>query len=135
MAHSSLDDLGKLILRLALGILMLFHGVAKLRWGVDSIETMMTVRGLPAMLAWGVYLGEVLAPVLVILVIYSRLGGLLIFLNMVVAIFLLHFDAFLRLYNVGWRLELQAMYLCAVLAVAMIVVGRYSLGGSGGRGN
>jgi putative oxidoreductase len=135
MAHSSLDDLGKLILRLALGILMLFHGVAKLRWGVDAIETMMTVRGLPAMLAWGVYLGEVLAPVLVILGIYSRLGGLLIFLNMVVAIVLVHMGHFLQLSNGGWRLELQAMYLCAALAVALLGAGRYSLGGSGGRWN
>ena len=59
-------DLGKLVLRVALGALILLHGIAKLRGGIDFVTHSVTAAGLPAWLAYGVYLGEVLAPLLVI---------------------------------------------------------------------
>lgn len=130
MSQNSLDDLAKLLLRLVLGILILFHGWAKLRHGIGGIEAMLAVRGLPAFLAWGVYLGEVLAPLLLILGVYTRLGAALILVNMLVALFLAHsghFSAFTS--SGGWRLELQAMFLVAALAVLMLGAGRHALGG------
>ncbi|NYT81346.1 DoxX family protein [Alcaligenaceae bacterium] len=135
MSPSTLDDLGKLILRVTLGVLILLHGIAKLQHGVGPIESMMAARGLPAFLAWAVYLGEVLAPALVILGLYARLGGLLIAVNMVVAIVLVHSGQLLQMANGGWRLELQGMYLSAALAVALFGAGRFSLGGRGGQWN
>ena len=41
------SDLGRLVLRLALGILVLMHGIAKLRGGVGPIEGMLEGAGLP----------------------------------------------------------------------------------------
>src|SRR4051794_20752491 len=76
------EDSGKLLLRLTLGVLLLFHGVAKLIHGIGFVHTMMSAHGLPDALAYGVYLGEVLGPVLVILGWYSRVGALLIVANM-----------------------------------------------------
>ena len=35
--HNTLDDIGKLVLRLALGILILLHGIAKLMNGIAPI--------------------------------------------------------------------------------------------------
>ena len=58
------DDTGKLVLRVALGILILLHGIAKVGKGVDGIGGMLASHGLPAILAYGVYIGEILAPVL-----------------------------------------------------------------------
>src|SRR5690606_35879675 len=112
MSPSTFDDLGKLVLRLALGILLLLHGVAKLLNGIGPIEGMLVARGMPAFFAWAVYLGEVAAPLLLIFGLYTRLGGLLVLLNMVVAVLLVHTGHFFELGNSGgWRLELQALYL------------------------
>lgn len=130
MSQNTLDDLAKLLLRLTLGILILLHGWAKIKHGVGGIEAMLAVRGLPAFLAWGVYLGEVLAPLLLILGVYTRLGAALVTLNMVVALALAHSGHFSMFTSSGgWRLELQAMFLVASLAVLMLGSGRYALGG------
>jgi putative oxidoreductase len=42
------DDTGKLVLRVALGILILLHGIAKVGKGVDGIGGMLASHGLPA---------------------------------------------------------------------------------------
>lgn len=133
MSNLNFDDAGKLVLRLTLGILILLHGIAKLTGGIGGIEGMLVARGLPAFFAWGAYLGEVLAPLLVILGVYTRIGGLLIAANMVVAVLLAHTSHFWDLTNSGgWSLELQAMFLFGGLAVALLGAGRFSVGGRGG---
>ncbi len=66
------DDTGKLVLRLALGILILLHGVAKIGAGVSGVGGMLASHGLPSALAYLVYVGEIVAPVLVIVGIYTR---------------------------------------------------------------
>lgn len=130
MSQSSLDDLAKLLLRATLGILILLHGWAKLRHGIGGIEAMLAAQGLPAFLAWGVYVGEVLAPLLLILGVYARLGAALVALNMLVAVALAHSGHLAQFTsNGGWRLELQAMFLVAAIAVMMLGAGRYALGG------
>ncbi len=58
------DDAGKLVLRLSVGVLMLLHGIHKLLHGVDGIGGMLAGMGLPTVLAYGVYLGEVVGPLL-----------------------------------------------------------------------
>ncbi|AJC15559.1 DoxX family protein [Pandoraea sputorum] len=131
--QSTRDDLGKLILRLTLGILLLFHGVSKVINGVGFIEGMITSHGLPAFLAYGAYLGEVLAPVLLILGVLTRLGGLLVVGNMLVALSLVHLSQLGDLSKTGgWALELQGFYLFMGLCVILFGAGRYSV--SGGRG-
>ncbi|NGM88644.1 DoxX family protein [Parapusillimonas sp. SGNA-6] len=136
MSATTTDDLGKLILRLTIGILILFHGAAKLMNGVGGIEGMVVARGLPAFFAWGVYIGEVLAPLLLILGVYTRLGAWLIAINMVVAVVLAHSTHLLLLSGSGgWRLELQALFLFGSVAVALFGAGRYSIGGKGGKWN
>lgn len=130
------DDTGKLILRLALGILILLHGLSKLSSGVGGIAGMLNSHGMPGFLAYFVYVGEVLAPLLLIIGICARLGGLLVAINMVVAILLAHSGQVGSLTNTGgWALELQGMYLFGALAVAFMGAGRFSLAGSGGRWN
>ena len=136
MSQSTVDDLAKLLLRIALGVLIFLHGWAKLKNGVGGIEAMLAVRGLPAFLAWGVYIGEVLAPLLLILGFYTRMAASLIAVNMLVALFLAHSAHFAMLtQSGGWRLELQAMFLVAALALTLLGAGRYALGGRNGRWN
>ena len=69
MGLSSLDaNTGKLIVRLSVGCLMLFHGVAKIMHpgSLDFISGMLASNNLPGVLAYGVYIGEVIAPLMVI---------------------------------------------------------------------
>jgi len=130
------DDTGKLILRLTLGILILLHGLSKLTGGVGGISGMLSSHGLPGFLAYGVYVGEIIAPVLLIIGVYTRLGGLIIAINMVVAILLAHSGSIASMTNNGgWALELQGMFLFTGLAIAFMGAGRFSLAGNGGRWN
>ncbi|NYE26622.1 DoxX family protein [Pigmentiphaga litoralis] len=130
------DDLGKLILRLTLGILILLHGINKVFNGVGGAEGMLASHGLPAFVAYGAYVGEVLAPILLILGIYARVGGVLVVINMLFALFLAHMGQFGTITKTGgWALELQAFFLFTGLAIAFLGAGRYSIGGKTGKFN
>jgi putative oxidoreductase len=122
------EDMGKLVLRLTLGILLIMHGVAKILGGVGGISGMVQSVGLPGYFAYGVYIGEVLAPLLVILGLYARIGALIIVANMLAALYLAHLgDLFLLGQGGGWKLELQGFFLFTALAVALIGPGRFSV--------
>jgi putative oxidoreductase len=122
------DDVGKLLLRLTVGVLVLLHGLAKVTGGVGGIPNMLAGVGLPAALAYGVYIGEVLAPLLVLIGFYSRIAALVIVVNMLFAIGLVHMDDIFRFTNTGgWALELQACFLLMALAIALIGPGRYAV--------
>src|SRR5512135_1209131 len=89
-AGASSDDIGKLVVRLTVGVMLLFHGYAKLTGNFGFVEGVVAKGGLPHFVAYLVFLGEVVGPVLVILGLWSRIGGLLIVINMLFAIFLVH---------------------------------------------
>lgn len=131
------DDYGKLLLRVSLGVLILFHGAGKVMGGLPAgIVAQVTSHGWPAWFAYGVYIGEVLAPALIILGVVTRLGGLVIAFNMLVAVYLMHLPQLGELSNTGgWRLALQGMYFSSALCVALLGAGRFSLGGARGRFN
>jgi len=122
------ESAGKLILRLTLGGLILLHGVAKLMGGVSGLSGMVTGAGLPAFFTYGVYVGEVIAPILVLVGWYSRIGAALIAINMLFAIGLAHRGELLALgQSGGWALELQGMFLFTAVALALIGPGRFSI--------
>jgi putative oxidoreductase len=130
------DDLGKLVLRATLAILILFHGVSKLITGVEPIMGMLTKAGLPAGLAFLVYVGEVIAPLMILFGIWARLGAVIVATNMIVAVALAHGAQFFTMGKTGgWALELQGFYFFTALAVALLGAGRYSMGGISGRWN
>jgi uncharacterized membrane protein YphA (DoxX/SURF4 family) len=121
-------DAGKLLLRLSVGILVLLHGIAKVTGGADGIVGMVEKAGLPGSFGYAVYIGEVIAPLAMILGVWTRLAALIVALNMVVAILLAHSgELFTLTRSGGWALELQGMFLFTALAVALIGPGRYAL--------
>jgi len=130
------EDFGKLILRVTLSALILFHGLSKVIGGVGFITGMVAKAGLPPAVGYLVYVGEVIAPLLVLFGVWARVGALVIAINMVVAILLVHTSQFFTIgKSGGWALELQGMYLVSALAVALLGAGRYSVAGSSGRWN
>lgn len=121
-------DLGKLIIRITLGALLLFHGISKLINGIGFIEGELASHGLPTFLAYGVYIGEVVAPLMVLLGYQTRIGALLIVFNMLVAIALVHSHQLMALKsNGGWSLELQGFFLLSALAVIFLGPGKYKM--------
>ena len=133
---NDLADLGRLVLRFALGGLMLLHGLAKIIAGPAAIMGMVAKSGLPPALGYLVYVGEVLAPLLLILGIWTRPAALVVAINMIVAVLLVHagqFGDFGK--SGGWALELQGFYFFTAVAVALLGAGKYSVGGARGRLN
>ena len=123
-------DAALLILRVVLGLLILLHGVSKLPPPPEFLITALSERGLPSVLAYSVYLGEIVGPILIIVGIWTRLGALLIVANMIVAILVAHLgDLFAINKQGGYELELQAMYLFSAVALTLTGAGRYSVGG------
>ncbi len=121
-------DAGKLLLRITLGVLMLLHGIAKMRTGIDPIIDAVATAGLPPVLAYGVFVGEVLAPLLLIAGVWTRTAALVIAVNMVFAIALMHSaDLATLTKSGGWAIELQALYLALALGIALIGPGRYAV--------
>ena len=130
------DDAGKPLLRLTIGILLLMHGLFKLANGIESITALVLAQGWPAWIAFGVFIGEIIAPSLLIIGVLTRAGALVIVFNMGLAIYLAHAPQILSLTKTGgWALELQGLFLMGALVVALLGAGRFSLGGSHGRMN
>ena len=128
MNAATQSDLGKLVLRLALGILILLHGIAKLKGGTAGIVGMVEGAGLPGVLGYAVLIGEVLAPLMVIAGFHARIGAALIAINMIVAVALAHMGELASLgQSGGWALELQGMFLFTAIALVFLGPGRWSV--------
>jgi len=123
-----MEDFGKLLLRLTTAGLILFHGVSKVIHGVAFMEPALARLHLPAFVAYGVFAGEVAAPLLMIAGAWTRLAAVVVMINMVAAFVLEANRNLLVIEPTGaWGLEAEAFYFLTALVVALIGCGRYSL--------
>jgi len=123
-------DAGLLLLRLALAVIVLFHGVFKVTHGVGWISDMLASRGLPGFVAYGVYAAEIVAPILLIVGAFTRLAALTIAFDMLMAIVLAQHKWLLTVNaGGGWGIEIEAMILFDALVLALTGGGRYALMG------
>jgi putative oxidoreductase len=121
-------DSGLLILRLTLGVLMLFHGVAKITKGIEGIEDRLVEIGLPAFIALGVYVGEILAPVMMIIGYRTRIAAIIYAVNCLVALLLVHPDSIFALNKFGgWDAELLGLYIFGSVVLIFTGSGKYAL--------
>jgi len=108
------------LLRVTLAVLILFHGWAKITKGVGGVEALAVKAGLPGWVAYGVYLGEVVAPLLMLVGLWVVPAALTIAISMLFALALAHTGQLLSLASSGgWALELQAFFLVTAIVVAM----------------
>jgi putative oxidoreductase len=101
-------------LAVGLAVLLLFHGVDKIVNGVGDIQNMLEKLSIPyaKYLAHGVYIGEVIAPLLLIFNHYIRIALALIIVNMISAIFFTHRTTLFTVNNHGaWSIEVPLLYL------------------------
>ena len=125
------EDFGKFLLRLAVGGLMLFHGLHKLFAGIDGISGMLIAKGLPGFIAYGVLVGEVIAPCLIILGILPRPAALVLAFTMIVAWLMVGMNETWALDKTGaWAIESLVYFFIGALAVAFLGAGRFSVAGN-----
>ncbi|MBR9860514.1 DoxX family protein [bacterium] len=121
-------DIASLILRLSLGGMMLLHGISKLTNGIGGIEKKFDSVGLPSFLAYAVFIGEVIAPIMMIIGYRTRLAAILYAFTMVVAVWLAHAEDVFALSKGGaWAIELQALFFFGAVVLALKGGGKYAL--------
>ena len=119
------EDIGKLILRVSIAGLMLFHGFFKLFNGIDGIKFLVTQAGLPEFIAYGVYLGEIVFPILIIVGLFTRISSFFFALTMVFAIFLAHSNDLFSLGKTGGPvIELALIYLLLLFQLCLLERGK-----------
>lgn len=128
MAKELNSDLGKLLLRVSIGGLMVFHGISKLYHGHDFIKGMLTSKNLPEYLWLGVPLGEVFAPICILLGVFTRISSLLVVFTMLMTFYLVHgMEGFSLSQTGGLKVELNLFYLLTSLALFFLGSGKYSV--------
>lgn len=124
-------NIGLLIFRLNMGVWMLFHGVHKVFNGVDHIKGMLAGMGLPTFLAYGVHLGETIAPILLIIGFRTKLAALAFTIVMLVAFALAHVQTFFAFGNSGaWAHETIALFIMGALGLVFTGGGKYAVSSS-----
>lgn len=129
-ARSSQMDLALLMLRVVFAVLFLLHGIHKLQHGVGWMEGLLQGHGLPGFLRYGVFVGEVLAPVLVIVGLFTRPAAALMAITMIFALWLVHFpnDFVIGEQGGGLQIELQLLFLFLGVFFSLVGAGRLSIG-------
>lgn len=107
---------------------MLFYGIHKLQNGIDFIQSRLTDFGLPEFIGYGVYVGEIIAPVLIIIGFRTRIAAIVFAVNCLSAILLVQTD---QVYSLnpsgGWALELLFIYFSVSTALAFSGGGKLSI--------
>jgi putative oxidoreductase len=120
-------DIAKLLLRVSLGVLILFHGIHKVIHGIGGVKSMVVSAGLPEFMAYGVYAGELIAPIFIILGLYARVAATVLFFNMFVAIYLAYgFSLTLSKFG-GLSWETPLLYLIMSVLVIFLGSGKYAV--------
>jgi putative oxidoreductase len=126
------DATGKLIVRITIAGLMLVHGIHKIQSGVEWMIPMLQAKGAPEIMRYGVFVGEIVAPVFILIGFWTRTAAFVLFGNLVVALWLAHNPAQFGQLNPetgGWALELQAWYVFTAIAIFFRGAGKYSIDG------
>ncbi|PIJ49520.1 hypothetical protein BL250_11945 [Erwinia sp. OLTSP20] len=120
-------DLAKLILRLSVGILLLLHGLHKIQHGIGWIEHLLRAHGLPSFIAYGVYFGEVVAPIMAIIGFLTRPAGFIIALNLTIAVLLVGNGHWTHRTATGaWALESEMFIFTGGLLIMLLGAGKYT---------
>jgi putative oxidoreductase len=121
------DDTGKLVLRLTIGGLLIMHGLPKIRDN-SFVQNLVVDAGLPAFVSYGVFVGEIVAPVLLIIGLFTRTAALLVVTDMLFALWLVHSPDFGTIAPTGaWAIETPLMFLLGAATIAMIGPGKFAV--------
>ena len=120
-------DIAKLLLRVSLGVLILFHGIHKVIYGISGVKSILVSAGVSEFLAYGVYVGELIAPIFIILGLYARVAAAILTVNMLSAIYLAYGFSFTLTKFGGLSWETPLLYLIMSVLVILLGSGRYAV--------
>lgn len=122
------NDIGLLIIRITFSTLLLFHGWHKVLHGLESsITRLEDFTFLPGVFAYFIYIAEILAPLLIILGLYTRLAALSIFATMTIVIYIVTAPG-VTISSFGVpSFETQAFYWLFSAALVCTGAGRYRI--------
>jgi len=120
-------DIAKLLLRVSLGVLILFHGIHKVIYGISGVKSMLVSAGVSEFVAYGVYVGELIAPIFIILGLYARVAATVLAVNMFSAIYLAYGFSFALTKFGGLSWETSLLYLIMSVLVILLGSGRYAV--------
>jgi putative oxidoreductase len=123
---------GLAILRIVLGIAMLFHGWSKLSGGVDNVAGFFGGQlGIPApqLMAWVVTIVELVGGILLVVGFLTQIVGILIALDMLGAILFAYLLRGVPIINEGGAIswEKEAVFAAAALCIALAGPGAWSV--------
>ena len=122
------NDTGILIIRIAVGVLLPFHGYSKLISRIDWMAPMLNEFGIPPFVGYGVYIGEIIAPICLLIGFRTRIAGLIVAIDLFMAIFLvLREKVFTLNAGGGWTIELEILFLLSGLALFFTGGGKHSV--------
>ncbi|MCF6136618.1 DoxX family protein [Pseudalkalibacillus berkeleyi] len=81
------NEIGALVLRIALGIIFFVHGLSKFQGGIENVAGWFSSIGLPGFLAYAVAIVELVGGIALILGLGTRVVSAMLGIIMLVAIF------------------------------------------------
>jgi putative oxidoreductase len=121
---NSLQPLGLLVLRVALGLIFFFHGYPKLAHSGAGMQGFFVQHGLPGYFVYIAGIVEVFGAILLVLGLFTRAAALLLAIEMGVAIWKVHSGGgYLAVHNYEFPLALLA----GSFALATVGAGLVSL--------
>ena len=128
MTSATKEDIGKLVLRVTSAGLLFLHGSHSAIHGIDHVKKMVAAAGIPESVAYLNLVGEVVAPLMIMIGYKTRLAALVMAFNMLASIVIAHRDiAFARNDFGGWMIELNVFFLFTAVAIFFLGAGRFSL--------
>jgi len=122
------EDVAKLLLRISVGVMILFHGFNKVISGISGVRYLTTNAGLPEFFAYGVFIGELVFPVLIILGLYARVASIGVAFTMLMAIFLAYGSSLFELGKHGAPVfELPFLYFIMSIVIFLQGSGKYAV--------
>ncbi|WP_116769691.1 DoxX family protein [Maribacter litoralis] len=121
-------NLGIFILRLTIPFTMLIYGINKVIEGTGFIGSLLEQYGLPKMMANAVFIGEIVAPLMLMIGFRARLAGLIFSFNCLLAIVMAQTQNIFKLNEFGgWSLDLLFIYLITGIVFFVSGAGKYAL--------
>lgn len=122
------QNIGLLILRISIAFTMLIYGITKFINGIDFIKDLLVQYKLPSFLGYGIYIGEILAPILIIIGFRTKLAGLVFAINCLVAILMVQLPNLLKLNEFGgWAIGPIFIYMMFGVALYFTGAGKYAV--------
>jgi putative oxidoreductase len=122
------QHIGLLIIRIGISFTMLIYGITKLIYGIDFINDVFTQHGLPSFFGYGIFIGEIIAPILIILGFRTKLAGLVFAINCLAAILMVQLPNLLKLNEFGgWAIGPIFIYMIFGVALIFTGAGKYAV--------